>query len=135
MPRTTQRIIIADPGLISRSGHHYPYTESVLRAAAAAGIRAVVWGNKEVNPRVAETLKVKPVFRLGPYGGITGATSSIGRCLYSNALTAEDLKSAPDVVGPSDLVFFHTVSDDQLIAIATWIAEMPEAGQPMFSHR
>jgi glycosyltransferase involved in cell wall biosynthesis len=124
------RIVIADPGLMSRSGHHYPYTEAVSRAANAAGIRTLVWGHKQISPRIAEPLKAKPVFRVGPYGGFFGASCSIGRCLYSNAITAEDLKGAPDPVGPDDLVFFHTVSDDQLIAIATWLAEIPEQARP-----
>jgi glycosyltransferase involved in cell wall biosynthesis len=124
------RIVIADPGLLSRSGHHYPYTEAVSRAATAAGIRTAVWGHKEIAPRIAEPLKAKPVFRLGPYGGFFGASCNIGRCLYSNAIIAEDLKGAPDPVGPDDLVFFHTVSDDQLIAIATWLAEIPEPARP-----
>jgi glycosyltransferase involved in cell wall biosynthesis len=124
------RIVIADPGLVSRSGHHYPYSEAVARAAAAAGIKAVVWGHKQISPRVSEPLQARPVFRVGPYGGFFGATCSIGRCLYSNAITAEDLKASPDLVGLDDLVFFHTVSDDQLIAIAAWLAEIPESGRP-----
>jgi glycosyltransferase involved in cell wall biosynthesis len=89
-----------------------------------------VWGNKQISPRIAEPLKAKPVFRVGPYGGFYGATSNIGRCLYSNAVTADDLKAAPDPVGPDDLVFFHTVSDDELIAIATWLVEIPESSRP-----
>jgi glycosyltransferase involved in cell wall biosynthesis len=124
------RIVIADPGLLSRSGHHYPYTEAVQRAAVAAGLQTAVWGHKQISPRIAEPLKAKPVFRLGPYGGFFGASCSIGRCLYSNAITAEDLKGAPDSIGSDDLVFFHTVSDDQLIAIATWLSEIPEMARP-----
>ncbi|MGE0223827.1 MAG: hypothetical protein AB7F35_05410 [Acetobacteraceae bacterium] len=59
----SERIVIADPGLIDSTGHHLGYSWSVAQSALARGLPAVILASRRFSPPRSETdMRCVPVF-------------------------------------------------------------------------
>jgi hypothetical protein len=136
-----RRLVIADPGLSSRMGHHYNYVHAVVEAARRRGLEVLVLCPFMVDPSIVEEFSAVPVFRVATYTPLAmdytpppDADPAViwgQQVLMSNAYTFGDLLvRATPLCRPDDLVFFHTVRETQLIAIAQWLASFPADQRP-----
>lgn len=126
------RLIILDPSLRRRAGHHFNYAAALHEVANKRGMGFVVFGNQAVEDVVSCELPVVPAFRVDTYQGLETpglerhTLDGLSAHEYINAAAIssylfDDLRQIERHLEADDVVFFHTLSHKQLIGLAQWV--------------
>ena len=135
-----KRLVIIDPSLKTRVGHHYNYVKSIVIAARIKNIETLVFCGIGVQSEIIEELSAKPSFNIDTYASIC-IDSDYPLQLDSNTRDAQglvltsmyffnELLRVRHLIRPDDLVFFHTVKENQMIAITQWLASFSRQSRP-----
>ena len=141
-PLRFRRLFLPDPALTSCFGHHYNYTRAVAEAARKRGIEVVILSHANADPVVVQGLPALPLFRLGTYSELNLDDSVPNsdfdqyevqgfQLVNMNMYFLNELKTLNQVLGPDDMVFFHTIMEHQILAITQWLAGFSPEQRPM----
>lgn len=141
-PPRFRRLILPDPALTSCFGHHYNYTRALVEAARRRGIEVVVLCHANADPIIVEGLPALPIFRIGTYSELNMDDNVPNsefdeydvqgfQLVHLNMYFLNELKTLNQVIGPEDMVFFHTIMEHQILAITQWVAGLPLEQRPM----
>lgn len=136
------RLVILDPSLTSHFGHHYNYDKAVVDAARRRGLDCVVVGNRNAAEHVQQSLSALPLFLLSSYHHLEPRSDlpvrmqdpffvSGRELLELNMVFLKELNQFTSYINPSDLVFFHTLSDSQILGATMWLMSFPEDRRPL----
>ena len=137
-----RRLVIIDPGLHSRMGHHYNYVRAVVDAAHRRGLETLVLGPFMAGPDIQQELSVVPVFRIATYAPMVWDYSPTAsetnpvvqegqQVLMTNSIVFADLLvRASPLCRPDDLIFVHTVLENQIMGITQWLGSLPGNERP-----
>ena len=136
-----KRLVILDPSLTSHFGHHYNYDQAVVAAARRRGIDSIVVGNRNAAEHVQQSLPALALFLLSSYHHLDPQNGQSGRqqdaffssgreLLELNLLFLKELNQFTPHIAPSDMVFFHTLSDIQILGATMWLMSFPDELRP-----
>lgn len=123
------RIAIFDSCLRGYNGHHYEYARSIVDECRRRGWATRVYCHRDAGAGLVERLAADPVFHHDIYKlplrfferFLGGRLLNLVSAFYGNARYFRELgRVAPEHTDPSDVLFFHTITERQLIAIALW---------------
>jgi len=127
------RLVILDPALRRRAGHHFNYAAALRDAAHQRDMEFLAFSHMAVEASVSDSIPVKPAFRVDTYQALENpgiprntfdglqAHEMISAMALSCFLT-EDLRQIESQLKPGDIVFFHTITHAQLLGLAQWLA-------------
>jgi hypothetical protein len=116
-----------DAAIRDNAGHHANACRHFVSEFRRRGMAVHTFGNRGLDPQVAQELQVERLFRHYPYSRLRGGAQFSHFVERSSFLA--DLKRVWSC-GPSDIVFFHTVMAPQLGAVALWLRELEPAKMP-----
>ena len=116
-----------DAAVRDNAGHHANACRHFVSEFLRRGMVVRTFGNRSLDPQVAQKLQVEPLFRHYPYSRLRGGAQFSHFVERSSFLA--DLKRVWSC-GPSDIVFFHTVMAPQLGAVALWLRGLELAKTP-----
>jgi hypothetical protein len=136
-----KRIVIPDPHLSWHNGHHYNYVRSLVEAARRRGLETLVLCGTNALPQVIEEFSAKPIFRVGTYTELptdpTTPNADLDEALVEgyqiitiNMVFLSELLSLTPFITPNDIIFFHTIFDRHVFAIAQWLSSFSDEQRP-----
>jgi hypothetical protein len=137
---SSRRIVLCDPSLITRGGHHYNYVKSLYLAATKIGLEIKVFCASNADPQIVSELDAIPVFNTSVYA-VFGVSSGGDVDLYSDLTLSQgvvvgnlhsliDLINIKQYLRSRDIVFFHTVNEKQILAISQWLTTFTPRERP-----
>ena len=125
--RSTNRLFIADPNLLSLNGHYLTYAVSVANAARSRGVECHILGHASIDADLAATYGVVPIYRAEIWRNATGGDyfaddnqEIIDREFFEDTARALDRFSA----GDGDAVFYPTNTAGQIDGIASLVEQL-----------
>jgi glycosyltransferase involved in cell wall biosynthesis len=130
------KIVVLDPGLQSKAGHHFHLDLILKEQARDHGVEdVVVYGYRGMDPVVATELAARPIFDIYIYTQVSGPPELAIPEGFNviNRVFAENLTAGVDnSFGPDDLIVVHTVLSYHLVGLYLWYAELPEPRPKLF---
>ncbi|CAA7618486.1 hypothetical protein [Magnetospirillum sp. UT-4] len=117
---TGRKVLVVDPGLRTRTGHHYHFDLSVAEQAEEAGLGMRLLAHAGLSDRLVKAeLGARPVFQFSPYDGLDRAGVLEPINTYFAAAFAEFLTPS---VADGDIVLFHSIAPTMAMAVGEWLA-------------
>ena len=124
------RIIILDPGLSGRVGHHYEFNRALIAHARSQGLTVALVGHKDCDAALAEELGVVRGFSLPPYLTHAGPPEFVApwRWMRLSEGIEQDLDrlSFPPLT-PADRILLHTAHGGHINGLYRWYARLAPA--------
>lgn len=127
------RLVIIDPNLIGTNGHHAVYDHVICAEANRRKIPSFVICNTRFTEQSLNGIPVLPLLTTTCYDEPSHDPlfASFDNVELGNQSAFQDLcKIPPDLLHPTDLVLFPTVSHATLLGVVSWLACLPEARRP-----
>lgn len=135
MPKPSTFHII-DPGLIQVGGHYHTQDLLIARACQKRDISVTIYCRHGAN-LVLPDINVIEIFRFDLYAEIPqeGADFAVfANYFVVNRAFLQDLNSMPRLdFSPDDLVYFPSLTQNQLEAVADWIIGLPVKKRPIIA--
>ncbi|HUY35696.1 MAG TPA: glycosyltransferase [Pirellulales bacterium] len=120
---------LADPSLISVSGHCWSYLRSLIAPAQRLGYQTVLLGNRAVDPELRAAHDIKPLFQCScdVRFGVHDETFVV----HNRALRDDlDMATRWYNIGRRDVVFLNTLRHWALIGMVDWLESLPPERRP-----
>lgn len=117
------RVLLLDPGLLNRHGHHFHVDLAIHEACAARGVGLTAVGHRRVEPEIRAAMPVRPLFRAPAYPSRDGSRRrSLQRDFeVLNRLVAHDLqRGLAEPLAADDLILVPTARNIHLSGVLTW---------------
>lgn len=128
------RIILPDPGIQDRRGHHYAHAWSIAEECKRRSIDMEVLTHLAVSDDVSDRLKCSPVFRTYFYDRGPKRRASwyyLALHLVRSWKYRKDLSlGLSGRAGPGDVVLLNTIDCSLLKGYARWLERLPAARRP-----
>lgn len=121
------RIIILDPGLTGRVGHHYEFNRALIEHARRHGIAAALVGHKDCDAALAAELGVVRGFSLPPYLTHAGPPEFVApwRWMRLSEGIEQDLdRLSFPALTPADRILLHTAHSGHINGLYRWYARL-----------
>ncbi len=140
-PSGVRRLVIADPSLVSRSGHHYNFDSAVIGAARARGMEVLVLCGRDAAPEIVAEFGAVPFFSIGVGAKMNADPARPAaerdpfavkgqQALTLNAHFFVDFSRMSELLRPDDQVFFPAMFSSELIAFCQWLTLIPADRRP-----
>jgi glycosyltransferase involved in cell wall biosynthesis len=122
-----KRILLLDPGLLNRHGHHFHVDLAIDEACRARGLAATAFANRRVEPEIGEALRAVPLFRAPAYPSRDGARRRDFRRDFDvlNRLVEHDLRRGGPAPAADDLILVPTARSIHLDGMRRWYERLP----------
>lgn len=123
------KVVLLDPGLLNRHGHHFHTDLAIYHALEMRGLKPIVLGNRDVEPGIKSAMPVRPVFRATAYPDRDGFLQDGFRSTFDsfNQWVAEDLEATElEQLTEDDLIIVPTVRNIHLDGVFHWYTRLPE---------
>ncbi len=127
-----RRLHYLDPQLVGLDGHYFHYCERAVRELKGRGIGISIYGRRGCN-LVCAGMPVQPLFSRDIFAEAWHDPETWALENYHNlnrAFLAELLQIPPDGFSADDIVFFPSLIENQLHAVAQWLGRLPHARRP-----
>jgi len=126
---------VLDPGLRTRSGHHFALDAAIVEFCASRGPPVALYAHRNVEEDVAARVGATPLFTHSVYADNVSPGPQEGRLEREFALINErcyqDLRAlSTDLLGSDDLILVHTIRQNHLYGFARWLVELPGERRP-----
>lgn len=123
-----RRLLIVDPSLHGLVGHHFNQARAMVTDAQQQGIPVLSVGYHLSDAQTFEHIPVLPHFRTRPYDRNRSNSCIEEDFSAMNEGFLNDLMRLPVDCTSEDVVFFPTVNQNQLLAIAAWAVTQQRTG-------
>ncbi len=125
------RLIYADSGLLSNTGHHAPVCRTILRELHARGVQTVLLAGATIDSDLREELAAFPLFRISSYHFTTGdpLCGWFDGFLRGTQQTAEDYSRLSDTTR-DDILYVTGVQPAHLAGLIEWLGKLPPERMP-----
>jgi glycosyltransferase involved in cell wall biosynthesis len=117
------RIVIFDPGLKNRSGHHYNYDLAIIEAVKGLGLPVTLYGHRQADdPAAVAELDAQPMFYWSGYDNLFSFLPFPQNVEYEAVIFSLQLLQFPaHELKAEDVVIFHSLPVEGLYGIALWL--------------
>lgn len=135
------RLVILDPSLRRRAGHHFNYAAALLDVCRERGLDFIAYSHAGIEESVSAELPSKAAFRVDTYQSLDNP--GVPRTTYegirahetSSAVTiaqyvVEDMRRIEGQFQAGDVIFFHTLNQAQFLGLAQWLSTSPGSRAP-----
>ncbi len=116
------RIVIIDPKLRDKFGHHYAYSSALVGAAHAVGLSTIAFVNKQCHPQILAEVEGQPVFSDPPrpkFGNLEYGYAE--EWIRINQACREQMAHIPqDAIRENDLIVIHSASPNDFFGLGIW---------------
>ena len=125
------RLIYADSGLLSNTGHHASVCRTFLREAHARAIQTVLLAGANIEAGLRSELAPVPLFRVSPYHFTTGdpLCGWFDGFLRGAQQTAEDYGRLTDMTR-DDILYVTACQPAHLAGLVDWLGKLPPERLP-----
>lgn len=129
------RLLILDPNLTDRNGHHLGYDIAIAREARRRGMACEIFSNKQFGEHRVEGVRIRPHFTRtcywpAPDRAVTGAYDTFHE---ANELLYRELSWLPhEAFDARTLVLAPTVTENHLYGLVRWMKAWSSASPPSF---
>lgn len=128
------RVILPDPGIQDRRGHHYAHAWSIAQECKRRSIDMAVLTHLELSDDVSDRLDCSPIFRSYFYDPGSKRKASwycLGLYFVRSREYQKDLTLGLfNHVDPGDVILLNTVDCSLLRGYARWLERLPAAKRP-----
>ncbi len=127
-----RQLHILDPQLVDYRGHYFNYCAQAVREVRRRGVPVSIYARKTCQV-ACEGLRPEPIFSHDIFAevGRDPEVWALENFHAVNQAFAADLSRIPvDRLSAEDLLFFPTLQQNQLYAIALWLGRIPAARRP-----
>lgn len=129
------RLVVLDPALVNKFGHHYNMDSRLRREALRRGLGCRILGHAGMDAATRDELDAVALFRRSTYAKPADRDESFQR--LNNDTLADLRRLHPEHLSPQDLFLIHSIDQDLLAGLLAWHAGIPRERRPWlvsFSH-
>ena len=117
------RFVVFDPGLKSRSGHHYNYDLAIIEAVKGIGLPVTLFGHRQADdPDAVAELDAQPMFYWSGYDSLFSFLPFPQNVEYDAVIFSLQMLQFPaHELKAEDVVLFHSLPVEGLFGIALWL--------------